>query len=45
MNLNLNEEEIQYIMGETDKNNNGIIEYKEFLNIGVEFIFGWFLKN
>lgn len=45
MNLNLTPTEFKQLVTACDLNKNGMIEYSEWIPIGSELIFGWWLKN
>ena len=43
--IEVNEEEFMGLVEQMDRNQNGIIEYKEWIPIGAEIVFSWFLKS
>ena len=45
LNLNLSQSEFKELVSACDLNKNGMIEYSEWIPIGSELIFGWWLKN
>jgi len=45
MEVELSEKEISDLMMMADKNNNGMIEYKEFIPLGAEVLYGLLLKQ
>lgn len=45
MEIELSNTEINNLMMIADKNNNGMIEYKEFVPIGAEVLYGLLLKQ
>lgn len=45
MNLHLSANEFKELVNVSDINKNGMIEYSEWIPVGSELIFGWWLKN
>ena len=45
MNLNVNEKEMAELLKLADPKENGLIEYKEWVPIASEIVYGWYLKS
>ena len=45
MQLTLSASEKKFLINIADLDVRGIVDYKQFVQVGCEFIFGWFLKN
>ena len=45
MNLELNPLQLKEINQQSDVNKDGTIDYKEWIRVGSDFVFGLFLKN
>lgn len=45
LNLQINSDDFHNLVHSCDINKNGVIEYDEWIPIGAEIIYGWWLKN